>query len=155
LGTYFADVNGDGKADAIAVTASAIVVRESNGYQFIPPSHSVWTLPQVSYPLSNCATYFADVNKDGRADAVFVCSTGVWVSPNDSAFFTPPVAWTPNPYYGNIGTYFADVTGDGRPGAIAVNTSGVTVRPNINASFLASPPWTGPYYGNLYPICIQ
>lgn len=41
-GTYFADVTGDGKADAIVVNTTGVTVRRSNGRTFLP--NELWTV---------------------------------------------------------------------------------------------------------------
>jgi hypothetical protein len=157
VGTYFADVNGDGRADAIAVNKDeAVAVRLSiaatatSGPSFAR-THTYWT--DVPY-YGNLGTYFADVNGDGRADAIAVNENqrlAVRLS-NGSSFASTHTYWTDVPYYGNVGTYFADVNGDGMADAIAVNKQGgVAVRMSNGSSF-ASPHkyWTDvPYYGSV------
>ncbi|MEH2234957.1 FG-GAP repeat domain-containing protein, partial [Nostoc sp.] len=67
LGTYFADVTGDGKADAIVVNNDKVTVRRSNGFSFNP--NESWT--ENPY-YGSLGTYFADVTGDGKADAIVV-----------------------------------------------------------------------------------
>ncbi|WP_344973447.1 VCBS repeat-containing protein, partial [Streptosporangium fragile] len=60
-GTYFADVTGDGRADAIVVNDDRVTVRRSTGTRFTP--NEPWT----SNPYYGTrGTYFADVTGDGR-----------------------------------------------------------------------------------------
>jgi FG-GAP-like repeat len=156
IGTYFANVTGDGKADAIGVNTSGITVRPSNGSEFLP--NETWMTSSSSYPPTNgCTTYFADVNGDEKADAVFVCASGILVSLATGASFAPSSPWTLNPYYGNVGTYFADVTGNGLADAIAVNTNtDLTVRLSNGDGFGPNQVGTDiPYYGDVYPACYQ
>ena len=84
-GNFFADVNGDGMADAIAVSPGGIQVLLSTGTSFAPgPSGVDWT----TVPFYGAvATFFADVNGDKRADAIAVDngSVLVWLS-NGSSF---------------------------------------------------------------------
>ena len=74
-GTYFADVNGDGMADAIAVNDNGVFVRLSNGTGFDPVAKN-WT--GGAYYGSR-GTYFADVNRDRQADAIVVNDNTVTV----------------------------------------------------------------------------
>jgi hypothetical protein len=146
MGTYFADVTGGGKAEAIVVNTSGITVRPSNGGEFLP--NELWMTSSSSYlPANGCATYFAEVNGDGKADADFVRASDVLASLSTGGPFSPPSHWTLNPYYGNVGTYFADVTGNSLADAIAVNTTGVTVSLSNGNLFGPSETWTSnPYY---------
>lgn len=146
---YFADVDGDGRADAIVSNKTGIAVRLSDGTQFLPPQ--VWTKEPYFGTLSTgINNYFADVTGDGKADAIVVNFTELTVRRSDGTKFLPNEAWTREPYYGNMGTYFADVTGDGKADAIVVNASGVTVRRSDGSKFLPNEPWTlNPYYGSI------
>jgi hypothetical protein len=155
MGTYFADVTGDGKSDAIVVNNTGITVRRSDGHEFL--ANELWLGTQGGYlPSAGCWTDFSDVNGDGRADAVFICSWGVEVSLSTGNLFLPPVAYTSNPYYGSVGTYFADLTGDGRADAIVVNTNNIVARLSSGSAFGPNQFWTtNPYYGNVFPTCLQ
>jgi hypothetical protein len=100
--------------------------------------------------------YFADVDGDGRADAIVVNYNKVTVRRSDGTKFLPNESWTTNPYYGDVGDYFADVTGDRKADAIVVNYNKVTVRRSNGAAFQSNESWTtNPYYGDYYPICIN
>jgi hypothetical protein len=65
---YFADVTGEGRADAIVVNEDKIRVRESNGFGFETTARG-WTAGPY---YGEVGTYFADVTGDGRADAIVV-----------------------------------------------------------------------------------
>jgi hypothetical protein len=66
-GTFFADVTGDGKADAIVVNDDKVTVRRSTGGAFNP--NEDWT----SGPYyGSRGTFFTDVTGDGKADAIVV-----------------------------------------------------------------------------------
>ncbi len=139
----FADVTGDGKADAIVVNSLGVVVRPSSGSTFLPNQN--WT--QSPY-YGVLGTYFADVTGDGKADAIVVNPGGITVRRSDGNQFLPNETWTADPYYGSLGTYFADVTGDGMADAIVVNPGGITVRRSNGTQFLANETWaTNPFYG--------
>lgn len=194
FGTYFADVTGDGKADAIVVNRNGIVVRRSDGERFLP--NEVWMdglfvmgrdrrddhdrdrdrdrdrghdadrdrrererererARDWNRPRGNViAYYFADVDGDGRADAILVTTEGVLVGLSDGTRFLPPNWWVRGPFFGAIGTYFVDVTGDGKADAIAVNANGIFIRRSDGTQFLANEVWTrDAYYGNIAPLC--
>jgi hypothetical protein len=72
--TFFADVTGDGKADAIVVNKTAIVVRPSTGSSFGP--NEVWSA--VPY-YGQRGTFFDDVTGDAKADAIVVNNDGTVV----------------------------------------------------------------------------
>jgi len=154
-GTFFADVTGDGKADAIVVNNSGIVVRPSTGSLQNGgfSGNQVWTTQ--SY-YGERGTFFADVTGDGKADAIVVNNSGVVVRPSTGSLqnggFSGNQVWTTQSYYGERGTFFADVTGDGKADAIVVNNSGVVVRPSTgslqNGGFSGNETWTNSaYYG--------
>lgn len=151
-GTYFADVDGDGKADAIVVNRDGITVRRSDGTRFMP--NELW-LEEGAYRRNGGAHFFfADVDGDGRADAILVSGSGVTVYLSDGSQFGPPMRWTRNAYLGEMGIFFADVTGYGNADAIVVNRNGVTVRPSNGSRFVGNEPWTeGAYYGDFGPTC--
>ena len=147
MGTYVADINGDGKADVIAVDSGGITVRRS----FAPYTQAFG----VSEPMTeegyygSIGTYFADVTGDGAADAIAVNTGGITVRRAVYDIFFPNETWTSDPFSGSIGTYFADVTGDGKADAIAVNTGGILVRPSNGTSFTAAQTWAPDrFYGD-------
>ncbi|VUX54839.1 protein of unknown function [uncultured Woeseiaceae bacterium] len=68
--SYFADVNGDNRADAIVVNNDGVFVALSNGRTF--GGATKWTSGGY-YSLKNeLLSYFADINGDNRADAIVV-----------------------------------------------------------------------------------
>jgi dipeptidyl aminopeptidase/acylaminoacyl peptidase len=151
--THFADVTGDGKADAIMVNNNAIVVRRWNLNSMAFGDHELWSV--YGYYGSR-STHFADVTGDGKADAIEVTNNGILVRRANSTgtAFDPAQPWTSNAYYGNRGTYFADVTGDGLADAIVVNdetfpSGRVVVRRSMATAFGGNEDWTNePYYGS-------
>jgi len=64
-GTFFTDVTGDGRADAIVVNDDTVTVRRSSGNDFGP--NEDWTHGPY---FGTRGTFFADVDGDGKADAV-------------------------------------------------------------------------------------
>ena len=146
---FFADVDGDGRADAVVAEKDGIAVRLSDSTQFVP--YSLWSRePYYGSLAGHANNYFADVTGDGRADAIVVNPSGVAVRRSDGVRFLPNEPWTEGAYYGDLGTYFADVTGDGRADAIAVNRTGITVRRSNGRRFLHNEIWTSdPYFGDV------
>lgn len=146
---YFADVDGDGKADAIVANKNGIAVRLSDGTQFL--SHQLWTQePYFGTMPSGVNNYFADVTGDGKADAIVVNPNGIAVRRSDGTKFLPPETWVHEPYAGQYGIYFADVTGDGKADAIVVNSNGITVRRSDGTKFLHNETWSHePYFGSV------
>ncbi len=153
-GTFFADVNGDGGADAIAVNeyssalrggdGGGVFVRQSTGYAFAP--HGGRAMPPF---VGSKGTFFADVTGDGTAEAIAVNSDKVSVVRHPWSRFRPNEAWTANPYFGSRGTRFADVTGDKKADAIAVNGDKITVRRSTGSTFSANQSWTtNPFFGS-------
>ncbi|MDJ1172572.1 S8 family serine peptidase [Roseofilum capinflatum] len=144
-GTFFADVTGDGKADAIVVNDEGVTVRRSDGTRFL------WNEPWTTNGYGGkYGTFFADVTGDGKADAIVVNDEGVTVRRSDGTRFLWNEPWTTNGYGGKYGTFFADVTGDGKADAIVVNDEGVTVRRSDGTRFLWNEPWTTNGYGGKY-----
>ncbi len=155
--TFFADVDGDGKADAIAVNDTGVTVRRSDATKFLPVETWATGLVPRSYHINGVShpnIYFVDVNHDQAADAVTVDDNGVWVPLADKVHHTFGAAtnWTAGAFYGTNGMFFADVTGDGSADAIAVNRNlldgnvMITVRPSNNASFTAAQNWPAARY---------
>jgi len=66
-GNYFADVTGDGRADAIVVNRDGVVIRRSNGREFRP--NEVWIDKEF---VGDRGVYFLDVTGDDLADAIVV-----------------------------------------------------------------------------------
>ncbi|MEA2732920.1 MAG: hypothetical protein QOF70_7395 [Acetobacteraceae bacterium] len=121
-GTFFADVDGDGKADAIVSNDGLngrFTVRLSTASGFAP--NADWTDEPF---FGTRGTFFADVNGDGKADAI-VSNDGdagrVVVRLSTGTGFAPNEEWTEVPFFGSRGTFFADVNGDGKADAIVSN----------------------------------
>lgn len=142
-GTFFADVTGDGKADAIAINNSNVFVRRSNGTEFQP--NESWTANPY---YGERGTFFKDVTGDGKADAIVVNNSNIVVRRSNGTRFSDNENWTSNACYGERGTFFADVTGDGKADAIVVSNANIVVRPSIGNSFGEQQIWTtGAFYG--------
>jgi VCBS repeat protein len=147
--TQFADVTGDGRADAIVVNSAGITVRRSSGTGFLP--NETWTSNPYYGSLGLAPVYFADVTGDGRADAIVVNPSGVTVRPSNGSLFLPNELWTSQIGNGDKGIFFADVDGDGKADEIVVNSvTGISVGLSTGSAFQPLKSWnTGPYYGTV------
>ncbi len=90
----FGDVDGDGRADAIAVRYAGIFVRRSDGTRFLAEER--WTSSPF---VGDRATLFADLGGDGLVDVVGVGNDAEHVLYSTGAGFTPFGAWTAYPFY--------------------------------------------------------
>ena len=141
-GTFFADLTGDGKADAIVVDEERIRYRVSDGCRF----GAAATLTDTPF-FGAYGTFFADVTGDGKADAIAVHADRVTVRRSEDGVIAP---WITGFFVGGIGNFFADVTGDGKADAIIVEPAGITVRRSngVNA-FGPREDWShGSFYGS-------
>ena len=121
-------------------TCNSVAVRRSDGRRF--RRDETW----VHQPYFGTDTaghqniYFADVNGDGKADAIVSNTSEVAVRLSDGTQFVQHDLWTREPYFGvaleHVNNFFADVTGDGKADAIVVNPSGITVRRSDGTKFL-------------------
>jgi hypothetical protein len=120
----YADVNGDGKADALyfdAWRSRGVWVSVSTGSGFANPTR--WLQHGTSLPSQ---IRYADVNADGRADALYFDtfrSNGVWVSLSSGSAFGTPTLWLQHGASTSDQLQYADVNGDGRKDAIYFDTS--------------------------------
>jgi len=155
-GTYFADVDGDGKAECILVNDDTICVRRSTGSDFGPgiSANEDWSHGPC---YGARGTYFADVDGDGRADCILVNNDTICVRRSTGSDFGPGISanedWTHGASFGSLGTYFADVTGNGKADLILVNPNTICVRRSTGSDFgpgiSANEDWShGAYYGN-------
>lgn len=147
-GSYFADVTGDGKADAIAVEDNQIRVRRATGNSFAPAE--IW----YNYPYwGTKGTFFADVTGDGKADAIAVNELNTVVSRSTGSGFAPFEEWIPyaTEFFGAYGTFVADVTGDKKADLIAVGKDYIKVRRSTGNGFAREERWTNDlYYGSYF-----
>ena len=142
----YADVNGDGKVDAIyfdILRSRGVWVSLSAGTAFEPVKN--WLQHGESTPNQ---LQFADVNGDGKADALYFDthrSRGVWVSLSTGAGFTSGQKWlehgesTPNQIE------YSDLNGDGKADAIYYDTlrsRGVWVSLSNGDSFATAFLWS-------------
>jgi len=141
-GTFVADVDGDGKSDAVAVQLGGIIVSRSTGESFGAPVI-------VSYAnLEGCRRAFvADVDVDGRADVICLTAGAVLVLRSNGADFGPPVIWRGSSFDASRGVFFADVDGDGRADGILMEDSATMVALSDGSGLLPETMW----YDGLLP----
>jgi FG-GAP-like repeat/Astacin (Peptidase family M12A) len=144
-GTFFADVTGDGRADAIVVNSTGITVRVSNGLSF--GANETWLVGAIPSVLN---ILFGKVSgNDSRADLVLVTESRIQVRASSGTSFGAAADFTSGPYFGTRGTFLADVSGDGKDDAIVVNDSSITVRRSTGSAFSANETWSSfPYFGS-------
>jgi hypothetical protein len=142
-GTFFADLTGDGRADAIAVNDDTVTVRLNTGSNFGP--NQDWTGGPF---FGSRGTFFARVTGNSAA-AIAVNDNGIFVRRSTGSSFMPSEDWTGGPFFGSRGTFFARLTG-GHVDAIAVNDNGIFVRRNTGRlTFGPVENWTGgPFFGS-------
>jgi hypothetical protein len=141
----YADVNGDGNADTLNFDVSGgagIWVSLSVGSDSTVPEmwlqHGPSTPDQIQY---------ADVNGDGKADALYFDtfrSSGIWVSLSTGTGFTAPEMWLQHGPSTPDQIQYADVNGDGKADALYFDTfrsGGVWVSLSTGASFAAPEMW--------------
>jgi hypothetical protein len=114
----FADVNGDGKADAITVTSSRflqnqVIVRLSNGTALLPAEEWASGTTRRMVPIGITQFYFADVDGDGKADAISIGASGASVKRSSGMAFQAAEQWS-EPLSADYEVNVADVSGDGR-----------------------------------------
>ena len=153
--TQLADVNGDGKADAVAFDGSGgVFVMLSNGSGFGAPTQ--WSTATFYGTHDVYSTQLADVNGDGKADAVAFDGTSTWVMLSTAAGFGPPTQWSSSTFFGTISatqlanaTQLADVNGDHKADAVAFDGSGgVFVMLSNGSGFGAPTQWSSStFYG--------
>ena len=120
----YVDVNGDGKVDALyfdTLRSNGIWVSLSTGTGF--SGAQLWLQHGPSTPDQ---IQYADVDGDGRADAVYfdtLRSRGVWVSLSSGAAFGSGVLWLQHGDSVPDQIQYADVNGDGRADALYFDSS--------------------------------
>ncbi|MFE9851570.1 trypsin-like serine protease [Streptomyces sp. NPDC005576] len=144
---YFADINGDKKADLIVHgTDGKVSVRLNTGTYF--NGGTDWTSGWANYlgQTGQGRLYFADINADGRADLIVHGTDGkVSVRLNTGTYFNGGTDWTSGwaNYLGQTGQgrlYFADINADGRADLIVHSTDGkVGTRINTGTYFQIAP----------------
>lgn len=126
---YYADVNGDGKADKIlwhpTLNSGKTMVYLSDGDGTFTASS---TFSNSATSVSSSTTfYFADVNGDGRADKIYwrpdlyLGKVKVWFSTSANEFDGPFYSLRGTSQSANTNFYFSDINGDGKADQIRWN----------------------------------
>ncbi|RKG58111.1 VCBS repeat-containing protein [Corallococcus sp. AB011P] len=146
-GIWFADVTGDGRADAISVReyldggAIRVIIRRSNGSSFLPEEEWYSEVGWSGWTRFD----FKDVSGDGKADFILNPNidggSGISVATSSGTGFNTRTAWTSTSFVAERNMYYEDVTGDGIADAIAHNTNSIIVRPSTGSSFGTASTW--------------
>lgn len=140
-GNTFADVNGDGMADAIAVQDTCIEVAIAHGTGFYAPQ--CWALGKAAGE-----THFTDVNGDGKADAILVDGTSIVVKHSNGSDFNGDETTLSTRAY--AGSSFADVTGDGKADSVRVDEDGIFVAVAAEKEFAVEALWAPYEYSTVF-----
>jgi hypothetical protein len=146
----FADINGDGRADACARGIAGIWCSSSVGTSF-----GTTSLVQTDFSDANgwnkldyyASLRFADVNGDGKPDICGRGAAGVYCALNNGngrfgsvrlwdSFFSDTNSWQLLPYGTTM--MFADINGGGRADACARGIAGIWCESSAGTSFEAS-----------------
>lgn len=121
---FVADVNGDGKADAVTFDGGEWRVALSSGTQFATPS--TWI---TGHGGGSTQQFLGDVTGDGKADAVVYFDSDVdgdgnagdwYVAPSTGSSFSAYTKWKSGLGSGASTRLLGDVDGDGDLDAVAV-----------------------------------
>lgn len=137
-GMFLADVDGDRKADAVAISDDAVQVAVSTGYNFSLPV--TWAVGDFT---GYSAAFLADLDGDGKADIAAIGATSVDVYLSTGASFNTGTSWRGSTLSASQGVFFADVDGDGRADAVRVENDGVWVALSDGNSLDRDVQWSG------------
>lgn len=157
---FLADVNGDGKDDAVTFDSSGVWnVGLSTGTSFA--AATTWVM---GHGLGSSERFMADVNADGKDDAITYFSAdgngdgqpGDWfVALSTGSAFQPYTLWRANTGASASSRYVADVTGDGKAdlatfsaGAGTVGSGTWQVGASSGTAFGALATWRTGFGGN-------
>jgi hypothetical protein len=155
----FADLNGDGKADVCARSASGIVcaLADASGTSFGPAS--LWSANfSDASGFGALASYFgsirlADVNGDGKPDVCGRGAAGIFCALNTggsafsgatlfSADFSDAAGWQPSSFGTTI--QFGDVNGDGKADVCGRSANGIqcAIANSTGSAFINTRQWS-------------
>jgi hypothetical protein len=134
-GTFVADVDGDGAADAVSLFEWGVTVALSTGLAFEEPS--LW-LPGDFADYE--AAFVADADGDGLADLIGIRPASIDVSLSDGRAFRPPATWRQGALRGKR-IFVADVDGDGRADGIRLEDDRTWVARATNRGFAQDALW--------------
>jgi hypothetical protein len=138
-GAHFADVTGDGIADAVGFGLGYTGVLRSTGETF--GDYQMWLVPTTLEGMNG--TYLADVDGDPqqKADAVVVSATDVSVAISTGGSFQEPSVWLSTDLSNFDSFYLADADGDRRADLIAVGLGDVIVARSTGSTFATPEVW--------------
>jgi hypothetical protein len=150
-----ADVNGDGKNDIVAFTATGVVVSLSTGTSFGASGNwiNTWFSRAQGWNSQNTLPRMvSDVNNDGKADLVGFAAAGVFVALSTGTGFSSPTQWVDG-YGTNTGwsnqasfpRFILDVNGDKLNDIVGFAGAGVMVSLNKGNSFAPMAQWVAGY----------
>jgi hypothetical protein len=128
-GTFLADVNGDGKADLVAVNSTFVGVLLSTGSGFGP--YQQWYAGSIGGAQG---TLVGDIDGDGMSDIVLLDTNQISVMRSNGAGFYPPSVVQNQSFWGDQTTLLADVDGNGSADLIAIDDASVRVMRSFNNS---------------------
>ena len=138
VGTYFADIDGAGKAAAIAVNTTDTWIEENQGNDtFARPTQAAGGVPFYG----NVGTYVADLDGSGKASLIAVNTTDTWIEHNlgNDTFGPPQRAAGGVPFSGGVGTFVADLDGTGKASLVAVNSNNIWIEHNLGNDTFGPP----------------
>src|SRR4029450_6359207 len=103
------DVNGDGRADLVAVNDADIWVTLSTNTAIATPTK--WSDAALQGTVGNL---IGDVNGDPLGDLVAVNGADIWVMLSTGTAFATPTQWSTVALQGTAATMIGDVNGDRR-----------------------------------------
>ena len=140
-----ADVNGDGKADAVGINPTNIWVMLSNGTSF--GTEERWSNGPFDGTVTNL---LADVNGDGEADVVGFNPTSIWVMTSEGISFGTEEQWSSGAFDGTVTNLLADVNGDGMADVVGINPTNIWVMLSNGTSFDPEQQWSSiPFDGSV------
>jgi FG-GAP-like repeat len=148
-GTLIGDIDGDGKADLVALGGNYTGVIHSQGGSF---GNYDTGLPYAAY--GTYGTFLGDVNGDGKADLVQLDNGEVIVAlATGAATGHPPdfgtnTIWYGGSFFGGNGTTLADVNGDGLADLVAFDNGQVRVIRSNGSGFGTPEVWLGATFGS-------
>jgi hypothetical protein len=150
-----ADVNGDGRQDAVGFFDDGVWVGLSNGSGF--NTMTKWTTGfsyNQGWRTDQHPRMLGDVNGDGRADIVGFGYEGAWIALSNGSSFGSASKWTANFNY-NQGwrvnqhpRTVADVNGDGKDDLIGFGYEGVWITLSTGSGFGPISKWTSNFNYN-------
>jgi filamentous hemagglutinin family protein len=131
------DINGDGRADLVAVNDAGIWVTLSTGTAMATPTQ--WSAVALQGTVGNL---IADVNGDTRGDLVAVNDADIWVMLSTGTAFATPGQWSTVAVQGTAATLIGDINGDRRADLVAVNDADIWVMLSTGTAFATPGRWS-------------